>query len=460
MNRKLLQGTAVAVVCLGLAQCTASTTTTDGPPTAFAVVRMSADGVIDTSFGGTGIVVTDVDPPLLDFALAVAIQDSKTSVNDNKIVAAGSDGLGGQGKIALVRYNPDGTLDKAGFGTVGSGIVFTTLASPASASAIALQPDSKILVAALTVTSTMASPTGFNTSITLLRYNTDGSLDTAGFGAPTGFVSVPIGTGLAGDVCALALQPDKNIVVAGGSQNGNIVIARFAPDGTPDSTFAGTGMTTTSLGPSTSAMSPAIALQSDGRIIVAGGRTDKTDPSNPKTDQVLLRYGTNGALDIAFGGAPGGIVITDIRTSDNYANAVAVQPVDDKIVVAGHVFGNGDGADISLVKYGKDGAPDTSFNGTGILTTDLGFTDNAFALLLQTQLVGEPKIVVSGNFGNGGVANTFVRRYNPAGTFDPTFGTNGQITVPRVGPAFIASGSAMALQTTGSSVSIVVAGYD
>src|SRR5262252_1808047 len=103
MNRKLLKRLVLPAICLALAQCTSSTNVSEGPPTAFAVARIAAtNGAADTSFGGgSGIVITDVDPPVLDFALAVALQDSTTSVNDNKIIAAGSDGLGGQGKIAL-----------------------------------------------------------------------------------------------------------------------------------------------------------------------------------------------------------------------------------------------------------------------------------------------------------------------------------------------------------------------
>jgi uncharacterized delta-60 repeat protein len=450
MNRKALERVALAILSLGLAQCSPNSSTTQGPPTAFAVARLTANGGADMSFGGgAGIVVTNVDPPMFDFALAVAIQA------DNKIIAGGSDGLGGQGRIALVRYNTDGTLDTTGFGG-GTGIVFTTLASPASASAIAIQPDTKILVAALTFV-----PASSATSITLLRYNTDGTLDTTGFGAPQGSVNAAIGTGLAGDVCALALQGDGKIVVAGASQDGKLVLYRYNTDGTPDTTgfgdIATPGKTTTVLGTNSTVTLErpvAMALQSDGRIIVATRSND---------DQALLRYNTNGALDTNFGPpVANGIVITDVSGSVNYANAVVVQgstdPSPDKIVVAGHAFING--ADISVTKYSKDGVLDTTFNLNGILATGLGSTDNAFAVLLQTQLTGESKILVSGNFGQSGTSQIFVQRLNPDGTPDATFGVQGQTNIPRFGPSNNASGNAMALQTTGSSVNIVVAGYD
>src|SRR5215831_9351179 len=155
MNHKWLR---IALPALGfaLAQCTASSTTTSGPPPA-------VDGMGDTTFGpNKTIVTTSIDPTLSDFALAVAIQP------DNKIVVGGSNGFAGQGQVALVRYNEDGSLDTTTFGTTGTGgIVRTTLGSPAVAAAVKInQPvDSKIVVAALMVTATTASPTGFTTSI-------------------------------------------------------------------------------------------------------------------------------------------------------------------------------------------------------------------------------------------------------------------------------------------------------
>ena len=115
MNRKWLR-IALPALCLALAQCTASSTTTSGPPTAFATLRLNAtNGTGDATFaGGRSIQVTSVDPSLNDFALALAFQPA-----DNKIVVGGSNGLAGQGQIALIRYNTDGTLDTTFGATTG-----------------------------------------------------------------------------------------------------------------------------------------------------------------------------------------------------------------------------------------------------------------------------------------------------------------------------------------------------
>src|SRR5215467_7417025 len=337
MNRKLLR-IALPVLCMALVQCTQSTTTSSGPPTAFATLRLNATtGVGDSTFGpNKTIVVTDIDTSLIDFALAVAVQP------DNKIVVAGSNGLAGQGQIALVRYNSDGSLDTA-FGTVG--ILKTPLASPASATSIAVQPaDSKIVVAALTFATATST-----TSITLLRYNPDGSLDTIAFAAPQGLVNAAIGPGLPGDTCALVLQPaDGKIVLVGAAQDGTVVLYRYNSDGSLDTTGFGTaGKTTVTLGATVSNPKervPSIALQSDGRIIVAARSND---------DQALLRFNTDGTQDTTFGGAAGGVVITDIG-GVNYPNAVAVQDASgaagntDRIVVAGHTGVTDTTSDISL----------------------------------------------------------------------------------------------------------------
>jgi uncharacterized delta-60 repeat protein len=330
---------------------------------------------------------------------------------------------------------------------------------PAFASAIAIQPaDSKIVVAALAFEATTNG--AGNTSIVLLRYNTNGTLDNT-FGTNGVAASAAIGSGFAGDGCALLLQGSGNIVVAGSSQDGNLVLYRYTSAGVLDTTFGpapANGKTVTPLAPSATFpfdRSPAMAAQSDGHIIVATRNGD---------DQAVLRYSADGVLDTTFG--PGtGIAVTDIGGSLNYANAVAIQSTGapgnlDKIVVVGHSGLSDTTSDISLVRYSKDGVLDTTSFGppNGFVTTDInGQFDNAFSVALQ-DLGGEPRILVSGNTGFNGASQTVVLRYNPDGTADANFGSAkiGLVRVPLVGPSTIASGNAIAVQPLG----IVVAGYD
>src|SRR5712692_9447213 len=175
MNRKFLRRMTLPLIagCLVLADCSNNTSTSQGPTTAFALMRLTAAGAFDPTFAGGGITTTDIDPGLFDFAIAAAVQPA-----DNRILVGGSSGLAGQGMIALVRYNANGSLDTTGFGTNGNGggIVRTPLTGvAATASAIAVQPaDNKIIVAALTFTASTNS-----TGIALIRYNPSGSLDTS-----------------------------------------------------------------------------------------------------------------------------------------------------------------------------------------------------------------------------------------------------------------------------------------
>jgi len=469
MDRKVLDRMTVPIVavCFLLADCTASTTTTPGPTTAFAVTRFTDAGALDTTFAGRGVAITDINPGLFDFAVAIAVQP------DNKIIAAGSSGFAGAGIIALVRHNADGTLD-TGFGT--SGIVTTptpTGWTSASATTVAVQPaDSKIVVAAVVFNGPSGSTTG-STGIVLLRYNTDGKLDTGfGTGASGLATPLPIGSGFPGDTCGLVLQPDGKPVVVGASSDGKIVLARYTIAGILDTTFGDTssGITTTPLntlaGDSDIGLSPSIGLQSGGQIIVASvaGKS-----FGPPANHVVLRYGTTGALDTTFGAAAGGIVITDVAGGGNvdFPNALAVQS-NDKIVVAGHanVDVNTGASDISLVRYNADGSLDTSFVGLagnptpGIVTTNLGGFDGVFSIALQVQPANEPKILVSGNVSSGAFPKLAVLRYNPDGTPDTTFDANGVATAPLVGPSNISSGNAVALQAVGVGFRIVVAGYD
>src|SRR5258706_2530919 len=138
-------GTALPLVlsCIVLADCGGNkTTTTVLPPAAIAAKRYVVGGTFDTGFSG-GAVTTKIDPSEYEYALAVALQSGK-------IIATGHSVLAGQGVIALVRYNADGSLDTA-FGT--NGIVRTAV--PAVATAVVVQPGAtsasdKILVAGST----------------------------------------------------------------------------------------------------------------------------------------------------------------------------------------------------------------------------------------------------------------------------------------------------------------------
>lgn len=245
----------------------------------------------------------------------------------------------------------------------------------------------------------------------------------------------------------VAMQTDGKIIVAGFSNttqfsNGAFVIVRYNINGTLDSTFGTSGKAITLFGSSNS-MALGVALQTDGKII-AVGRTE----NGPWTSNfALVRYNIDGTLDSTFGTV--GKIITSLGSSDDVANAVAIQN-DGKIIAAGY-SDNGTDYNFALVRYKSNGELDTTFGTNGkIITSVSGSYDEAYSIALQPN----GKIVVAGSASNGSDNDFAVIRYNINGTLDTTFGTGGKV-ITSLGN-YDDGALGVALQTNGK---IVVAGF-
>jgi uncharacterized delta-60 repeat protein len=221
----------------------------------FALMRYSTNGTLDTSFGTGGIVTTSFPSSSDDGAVDLAIQ------TDGNIVAVGNAAfVSTLGDFAIVRYNPDGSLDTT-FGNDGR--VITDFGSSADfARSVVIQSDGRILVAGQTYRSGYA--------FALARYESDGSLD--GSFSTNGRVITRFASGgaMGYDV---ALQADGAIVVAGrlnvGPNVDDFALARYHPDGRLDGGFGEGGLVTTDFA-SRSDYASAVALQADGKIVAAG----------------------------------------------------------------------------------------------------------------------------------------------------------------------------------------------
>jgi uncharacterized delta-60 repeat protein len=266
----------------------------------FALVRYKANGAPDSTFGKNGKVITAVGA--YGEAYSVSIQA------DGKIVVAGFCDDGGIGShFALTRYKINGRLDSS-FGA--NGIAISDFSGYGGYSA-AIQPDGKIVVAGA-----VAGEFG------LARYKINGKPDSS-FGV-NGKVITEMYYGTATSV---AVQADGKIVAGGFSwweYGSNFEVMRYNPNGDRDISFGANGRV--SGGSETVVTS--IALQPDGKIVVAGGVNDQEPYSC-----ILARYKTNGIPDSSFG--LNGEVVTnfEIGTSDFYSS-VAIQ-ADGKIVAAG-----------------------------------------------------------------------------------------------------------------------------
>jgi uncharacterized delta-60 repeat protein len=247
----------------------------------------------------------------------------------------------------------------------------------------------------------------------------------------------------------MVIQPDGNIVAAGAVSQAGIVdgeglgfaLARYTSAGTLDATFGGGGQVVTPFPGLSNVGAQAMIYQPDGKLVVAGQASDSVGP-----EFALARYNADGSLDTAFGS--GGRVIATFPGAyfnDNGASGLALQQ-DGKIVAVGNV-GDGTGSNaFGVARFNPNGSLDTSF-GSGGLAMAAGFftLEDADARAVAIQANG--KIVVAGT-----AASQFVlARFNPDGTLDSTFGSDG-ITRPAYGNA-----NAVALQADGK---IVEAGDD
>ncbi len=415
----------------------------------FALYRYTTNGLLDNAFGGgSGKVFTAITTnasffSYFDSANAVAIQPGGVTIgNPDKIVVAGSyqNEVTDKSVFAIARYNLDGSLDSS-FGnggvvtngiTSGSGIFDGDAGNSLVVQGSIFQP-SKIIVGG---TSRINNVQHF----TIARYTATGAFDTT-FGNGTGKTTLPFGNAdVETEALAMTVQSGKYVLAGYAGvfeHNYDFVAARFNTDGSPDGNFGNGGVLIADI-VDLEAQAQAVAIQADGKIVVAGSANDSTNNAF-----ALARYNPDGSLDTTFEGD--GKVLTTVGTNYSTANAVAIQP-DQKILTAGQGNGN-----FALVRYNANGSLDASFGNSGITMTPIGGGDDtARALTLQK----DGKIVVAGYSYNGANNDFALTRYTTNGLLDTSFGTSGKTTTA------ISTGedqaNAVAIQSDGK---ILLAGY-
>jgi uncharacterized delta-60 repeat protein len=370
-----------------------------------------------------------------------------------------------------------------------------TIAQAATADAVAIQPDDKIVLAGV------AKISGTDSDIAVTRLNSDGSFDT-GFGnGGSRTVNVSTTGGQSFDFpLGVALQPDGKIVVGGASVEAGalatgkglkMTLVRLDSQGNLDPSF-GDG----SHGPGIAQPGPGfvadLAVQADGKVVFAGANDDSALGGEDSSDFVIGRLGSDGKGDPTFGPP----VTVDFK-NDDHAAGLALQP-DGRILAAGTSNINNKDSDVAVVRvtpgsgvdptFGKfvygyapfstdsgsdlvlqpDGAVDVSSqaddqhdfvlarfssagnpirwaDGTQVTFADFPGDGQANAIALQQN----GKMVLAG-FGAGSVA---LARFQPGGALDDTFGTGGERTVDF--PAGASDGRDVAIDSAGR---IVVVG--
>jgi uncharacterized delta-60 repeat protein len=333
---------------------------TNGAGTLAKVVRLNADGTLDTTFGNNGIVTlgtVDANDNLLDYSRAVAV------LSDGTIVVSGAnEPVDGRDYPAVEGLNADGSIDTS-FGRGGLAVV-------------------------------------------PLPTNAGSSFDP----------SLP-GT------APLIAQPDGKVVVetdnylAGSTTNTEIVVSRLDADGSLDPTFGTAGqavVTAQSLLPfGVSTYAESLAIQPDGKLIVGGDFATSTIAYHEKFQLLALRFTSAGVLDPSFG-IGGANILTGVTPNDSIAGAIALQP-DGKIVL-------GDRENLDFVRLDTNGLPDNSFGtgGTSIITSpsnadansgSVGLTIEPDGKILSTQAYLSQVLIrllgqgATGDYDNDGVSD-------------------------------------------------------
>ncbi len=267
------------------------------PANGFMLTRLNQDGSLDLSFGGSG-----TGTRLFDFG-GNASPRALALTPDGKIVVAGTWRVSaGNNNAAVARVNSDGTPDTSFGATAWRDLDFG--GADDVAVAVAVQPDGKIV---------LAGRGSSSSAFLVARLTSTGHFDGT-FTPNRGWDKIP---GTLGEATGVALQADGKIIVVGTLFNAtyDMGVARLTAGGTPDSSFDGDGLRVLDAGVNDGA--GAVAGQPDGQILVAGNTDFKS--------MALARLNTNGSLDNDFAGN-GRAEIAFAAGSSQDANAVALQP--------------------------------------------------------------------------------------------------------------------------------------
>jgi len=358
-----------------------------GTSNSVTVARYLVDGALDPSFNSTGTVTFDVGD--LGSARALAIQ------KDGKILlAASSQKTGPSGpipRVQLLRLNPNGKLDPT-FGQ--NGRVFTAVGDAAYPAQLAIQPDGKILVSGAVGNSASTS------AFLLIRYSINGQLDPS-FGK-NGIVSTNTASSFE-RANGLALLPNGKILLAGG--NSTLALVRYKSNGSLDSSFGTNGIVIASTNDNAEGQGGPLAVQRDGKIII-GGYAD--GPVN--LDMLFRRFTKNGQPDETFG--PNGRITLDLGENDSVDGLVLQKDgmitfcgARGDAMITGRILGGPHPADARVGKTPLVPKGDNFFNFDGIGSTQNATLANGETRTLffavENEGIGNSSYTLFGTSGNG-----------------------------------------------------------
>jgi len=326
-----------------------------------AVIRLNANGTLDTSFGNGGLATINLREGGQQLATGVIIQ------SDGKIVfGVNSGNADGPSTIELVRFNANGTLDTS-FGNAGTTVL---LFFEGNTEYLLQQPDGKLLVGG---------------GLQMARVDAEGRLDPT-FGQEGIAPLVAPGN-------AIALQPNGQIIaVTNGNPGAGTIpsdggMVRYNANGSVDLTFGTLGRTASIVGTS------AAALQGNRQIVAVGPIISKSFVATSAivTDFGVVRYNPNGSLDTFFG--LHGAALTGFGSATPFAvpTSLAIEKNGD-IIVAGQAAQSLPSS-FALARYTPTGALDTTFGSGGTVVTAFG---GNVAAITAVALDSEGRLVAVG----------------------------------------------------------------
>jgi choice-of-anchor C domain-containing protein len=389
----------------------------------FTLVRLNADGSLDTSFDSDGKLLAPVGT--IDNAYDVIVQA------DGKMIVVGNvdDDFG------IIRLNTDGSLDTT---FSGDGKLTQTFGNSDGALAVALQSDGKVVISGWTA----------NGETGVIRLNTDGSFDTT-FNTTGMFTG-----GVSGydQGSSLAIQSDGKIVVGGHGNAGSgsgFFMMRLNANGTLDTSFSPGGADGDGKLVTWVATNPeygtTLALQSDGKILMTG-------VSNGTFG--IVRVNSDGSLDNSFGTT--GKVSVNVGPGNDESRHVIVLP-DGKLIVVGLSVNTAtDGtSDFSVIRLNSDGSLDTTFNGTSGngLGATLSYTENGSPIVLAGLVqVTDTELTAANNFN--GATLTLAR--NGLANAQDVFSATGTLSTLTQGGNLVVGGTIIGAVTTNSGGTLVL----
>lgn len=356
-------------------------------------------GQLDPAFGDNGVVRRNVGGTFVsgDQGNAILVQP------DGKVLVAGQGG-NPNGNFVLLRVLPDGTPDPT-FGTDGLTNNSFSINNFSGAYALALQPDGRIVAGGY-------AKAGISHNLAIVRYLPNGALDTSfsGDGLVTG---INIDGTAPSVVNSLAVQPDGKVVTVSdrGNSHGSDVV-RFNADGSLDTSF-GTNGRTALAGQTTSAL----ALQSDGRIIVAAGTTDAP------YRMVVTRLTATGAVDTSFGGAGTGRALVGGHVTDE-ATALTIG-TGDLIYLGGKGTNGGGNNQVGIARLTANGTVDASFGTGGYAAVT---ASDSYVAVRGLGVQTDGGVVAVGGCYCANAYRWFIAHFGGSGVPDASFGGSGLST--------------------------------